>query len=132
MLAPALITILAADTALTAAIEDRIYPIIDIPEVPVNATLSAIYYSVGMFPEDIKTGQAAANHTVSILVVTNGYLSSWQLSLKLRKALEKKTGLISGIIITSNRCQSIVDEYEFTPQGMYGQKLTFQIRTAPY
>lgn len=132
MLAPAIILILADDAALTAAIGDRIYPIIDIPDIPVNNTLSAIYYSVSMFPEDIKNGSAANNHTVSMLIVTSSYLSSWQLSLKLRKALEKKLGIYAGINIRLNRCRSIEDEYEFTPQGMYGQKLSFEIRTAPY
>lgn len=131
MISKALINILTADTDLTAIIGTRISPIIDIPEQSADL-LSAIYYSVQMFPETAKNGPVANNHVVTFLTIAKGYETSWNIALKLRDALEMKTGEFKNITFRLPRCKSIEDEYEFTPINMYGHKITFNIRTAYY
>ena len=135
MISKALIEILTDDTdeadALAALVSDRIYPIIDIPESSADQ-LSAIYYSVQMYPEGAKNGPVANNHTVTFLVIASGYEKSWDIALKLRDALQFKTGTFKNVTFRLNRPKLIEDEYEFTPVNMYGQKLIFEIRTAYY
>jgi len=130
MLSKALINILAANATLTAAVSDRIYPIIDIPDAAPK--LSAIYYSVQMFPEGVKNGPVSNNHIVTFLIIASGYETSWSIAIKLRDALQFKEGTFKTVNFRLNRCESIEDEYEFTPINMYGQKIVFKIRTAYY
>lgn len=132
MIAKGIITILLSDQALGAIVGNRIAPIIDVPEIDPGTKLSAIYYSISMYPEMVKNGGVAVNHTITLLTVTSSYLDSWNLSLALRNALEMKRGTFSDIQFNFGRCLSIEDEYEFTPGNMYGQKLTYKIRTAYY
>lgn len=130
MISKALIDILTDDTALTAIVGTRISPIIDIPDaVP---KLAAIYYSVQMFSEGVKNGPVSNNHTVTFLTIASGYETSWNIALKLRDALQFKEGTFKNVNFRLNRCESIEDEYEFTPVNMYGHKIVFKIRTAYY
>lgn len=131
MISKALINILLANDTLTALIDDRITPIIDIPETSTDQ-LAAIYYYVQMYPEHCKQGPVAQNHTVTFLTIAAGYEKSWEIALTLRDALERKIGEFKNITFRIDRCKSIEDEYEFTPVNMYGHKLTFEIRTAYY
>lgn len=134
MISKALINILSGTTteatALKALVSDRIYPIMDIPDTATK--LAAIYYSVQMYPENSKNGPVAQNHTVTFLVIASGYEASWAIALKLRDALQMQVGTFKSIKFRIDRPLSIEDEYEFTPVNMYGQKLTFKIRTAYY
>lgn len=132
MIAPSIITILKANTALVAKVSNRIYPIIEVPEVAEGSKLSAIYFSVAMFPESVKNARVGVNHTVTFLTVASTYLESWELSLALRAALDSQGGIIGAINYRFDRCTSIEDEYEFTPYNMYGQKVIFNIRTTYY
>jgi len=137
MLSKALIAILSADTdkadALAAIVGDRIYPIVDLPEVPEDAALAAIYYNVQMYPESTKLGPVANNHTVTFLTVADGYEKAWEIALKLRDALQLQRGTFKNVEFRLPRPESIEDEYsELVPLSMYGVKEIFKIRTAYY
>jgi len=131
MISKALINILLANDTLTALIDDRITPIIDIPETSADQ-LASIYYYVQMFPEHSKQVPVAQNHTVTFLTIAAGYEKSMEIALALRNALEMQIGEFKNIQFRITRCKSIEDEYEFTPVNMYGHKIIFEIRTAWY
>lgn len=131
MISKALITLLKASNDVTTRTGTRIHPIIDIPEASADE-LAAIYYHVKMFPENSKQGPVANNHTVTLLTIASGYEKSLELALAARDALEMQIGEFKNITFRLPRCQSIEDEYEFTPVNMYGHKIIFEIRTAYY
>jgi len=135
MISKAIIDILTGATteatALAAIVDDRIYPIIDIPEQS-ETQLAAIYYSVVMYPVHTKNGPVAQDHILTFLTIAKGYEKSWTIALALRNALERQRGTFKNIEFRIDRVKSIEDEYEFTPVNMYGHKLIFNIRTAYY
>lgn len=131
MISKALITLLKASTDVTTRTGNRMHPIIDIPEAS-DDKLAAIYYHVQMYPEHVKNGPVANNHTVTLLTIASGYEKSMELALSVRDAIEMKVGEFKNVTFRLPRCKSIEDEYEFTPVNMYGHKIIFEIRTAYY
>lgn len=131
MIAKALANILLANETVAAIVNGNIYPIIDIPEES-NEKLSAIYYSVVMSTEYTKNGPAANNHIVKFLTIADTYLGSWELALAVRDALLGMKATVKDVEFTLSRFPEIADEYEFTPINMYGQQLTWNIRTTYY
>jgi len=131
MIAKALVEILMNNPQITGEIADRLYPIIDIPEIS-SEELTAIYYSVIMRPVMTKNGPIANDHIVTVLTIASSYQKNWEISLKVRDALQFKQGTFKNVNFRLPECSEIADEYELTPGNMYGQKLTFNIRTAYY
>lgn len=120
------------DADVTAEISDRLYPVIDIPEISENETLTATYYYVKMNTVHAKNGPCANDHEIMVLVTAAGYEKAWGIALKIRDALLYKTGTFKDVEVRFPRNYEIADDYEFTPINMYGVKLAFNIRTAYY
>lgn len=132
MIAKALVNILMTDAAVTSEINDRLYPIIDIPEISENEKLAATYYYVKMNTVHAKNGPSANDHEIMILAVASSYQKCWEIALKIRDALLYKTGTFKDVEVRFPRNYEIADDYEFTPINMYGVKIAFNIRTAYY
>jgi hypothetical protein len=124
MLGKAIETIIAESTEITAIVSTRVFPISEYEK-----GLPAIYYLVECYPYYNKNGQQTQDWKLTLLTMHKGYKNSWELSMLLKEAFEKKVRRqVDGIKFSKIKCTKLRDDYEFNINS-FGQTIEFDIKT---
>ena len=117
--------LLVSDQDLQEAIEGRVYPLV----AEENATFPFLCYGLlGVRPDETKDGKYAFGDTatVGVLVATETYKESVDLSILVRSVLTKFEGVVSDYHISSITLSDATDDYS---DGAFYRNLTFEIET---
>lgn len=99
------------------------YPIV----APEGSTLPLVIYERSFSADDTKDGRGITNNYIDIYVLSEDYKESVTLSLLIADTITVVRGVVTDITIIKSKLIAGAEMYQ---DGVYIQKLTFEIKTA--
>lgn len=99
------------------------YPIV----APAKSTLPLVIYERSFNTEYSKDGRGLDSNIIDIFILSEEYTESIDISLQIEEILTSMNGVVLDIIIKNCKLISGAELYQ---DGVYIQKLTFEIKTA--
>lgn len=128
MLGKIITEVLSSSATISAAVGDNITAVAGY--FTEQNTLPCIYYIVKCKPQYVKNGTITGDWSASLLVISNNYPSSWELTTAIIDAFSSIRGnTVAGYRILHSEVLEAKDDYEFQING-YTQRIELNIKYA--